>query len=494
MGNAESLTKQTLILMIGKTGGLMISFILPLIIVRLTDQEGFGTYKQFFLIFSTLFLLEQLGMTQSLYYFVPGNERSDVFVTQSFLFLLTMGLFSAFSLYFLGPKLAKLLNNPMLSQYAPLLAAYLLFQLGSSLLEVLTICEGRIKLASLFFFLTELFKSLFMLVPLYFSGTLLALFWGAVGFALLRFMATTLYIGKSLQSGLKKVTRESLRCHLSYAFPLGMSMVFFVVSLDLHSYVVSYNFPPEVYAIFAVGIFYPPIVEVIESPIIEPMFVSMVKFAKSGDSRAVNGVWFSSIRKISLVFFPVVAFSAVEARQIITVLFTEAYLASVPIFMIAIFRVFFAVFIPDNVIKTYGQPHYLLVVNIISLLCYGAALFLFIHTFGLLGAAFAMIINEIVLKTLLVNRARKILELPLSACLPWSHLIRCFVIAFISTAVVYLYNQIFSTITLTNTLIALLIYLFVYSAVVWKSSLVTSEEKDAILVYLRQKRLLPSNG
>ena len=105
-----------------------------------------------------------------------------------------------------------------------------------------------------------------------------------------------------------------------------------------------------------------------------------------------------------------------------------------------------------------------------------------------------MIINEIVLKTLLVNKARRILELPLSACLPWSHLSRCFIIAFISTAVIYVYNQIFSTITLVNMLIALFIYLMVYSSIVWKSSLIMPEEKDAILLYLRQKRLLLSNG
>ena len=44
---------------------------MPLVLVRLFDQAAFGTYKQLFLIYGTLFGVAQLGVAESLYYFVP---------------------------------------------------------------------------------------------------------------------------------------------------------------------------------------------------------------------------------------------------------------------------------------------------------------------------------------------------------------------------------------------------------------------------------------
>ena len=48
----------------------------PLVLARMFDPAEFGTYKQFFLVYATLYGLAQLGMAESLYYFVP-REPAD---------------------------------------------------------------------------------------------------------------------------------------------------------------------------------------------------------------------------------------------------------------------------------------------------------------------------------------------------------------------------------------------------------------------------------
>ena len=62
-------------LVAGRGVGFVATFAVPLVLVRLFDQATFGTYKQLFLIYGTLFGLAQLGVAESLYYFVPRRPE-----------------------------------------------------------------------------------------------------------------------------------------------------------------------------------------------------------------------------------------------------------------------------------------------------------------------------------------------------------------------------------------------------------------------------------
>ena len=63
--------RPAMILMSGRFLGFILAFITPMVLVRVFTQEDFGTYKQLFLIVNTLFVIAQMGMAESLYYFLP---------------------------------------------------------------------------------------------------------------------------------------------------------------------------------------------------------------------------------------------------------------------------------------------------------------------------------------------------------------------------------------------------------------------------------------
>ena len=60
-----------LALTLGRSVGFAVSFFIPVVLVRMFDQTTFGSYKQLFLVFSTLYFIAQVGMAESLFYFVP---------------------------------------------------------------------------------------------------------------------------------------------------------------------------------------------------------------------------------------------------------------------------------------------------------------------------------------------------------------------------------------------------------------------------------------
>ena len=60
-------------LVAGRVIGGVVSFAIPVVLARILLPAAFGTYKQLFLIYATLFGLAQLGAAESLYYFVPSK-------------------------------------------------------------------------------------------------------------------------------------------------------------------------------------------------------------------------------------------------------------------------------------------------------------------------------------------------------------------------------------------------------------------------------------
>src|SRR2546423_15689943 len=71
-------------LLLARGAATVLGFGLPLLLVRLLDQTSFGVYKQVWLVATSAFLMLQMGLTASLYYFLPrrgGNGAA--YLTQS---------------------------------------------------------------------------------------------------------------------------------------------------------------------------------------------------------------------------------------------------------------------------------------------------------------------------------------------------------------------------------------------------------------------------
>ena len=71
----DSSSRPAMLLVTGRSVGLAASFAIGIVLARMFDPAVFGVYKQFFLIYATLYGVLQLGMAESLYYFVPRKPE-----------------------------------------------------------------------------------------------------------------------------------------------------------------------------------------------------------------------------------------------------------------------------------------------------------------------------------------------------------------------------------------------------------------------------------
>src|SRR5688572_8984487 len=116
-------TRATFTLVAGRAAAFAVTFALPLLLVRMLDPTEFGTYKQLFLIFSTVYALVPLGMGESLFYFVPrAGEGSGRYVANALLWLTGSAVLAAAALAAAAGPIGRALSNPALTQPLPAFA------------------------------------------------------------------------------------------------------------------------------------------------------------------------------------------------------------------------------------------------------------------------------------------------------------------------------------------------------------------------------------
>jgi O-antigen/teichoic acid export membrane protein len=417
-----SSVRPTFLLIGGRAVALAGAFALPMVLVRVFSQAEFGTYKQFFLVYSTLFGLAQLGMAESLFYFLPHASRHrGRYVANSLLALAGGGLAGAAFLIAGGPRIARWMNNADLGRLLPLVGLYLLLMLASCGLEIVMVARQRYTAAALSYAGSELARVAFYIVPVLLVPRLQSLLWGAIVFGALRLGAAAWYLGREFGPELRP-DRGLMSQQWAYALPFELAVLVEIVQANLHQYAVSWYFDAATFAVYSVGCLQVPVVDLVATSAANVMMVRMAADARTGNTSAAVGMWKDTVRKLALVFFPLVAMLLVAAPHLIVLLFTEAYRASTPLFMIWSVAILFAALPVDAVLRVHAQTRFLLLLNGVRLVLVAVLIHPLLSALHLPGAVLLTVLALAVGKALALVRIKDLFGVPLGDLLPWRRL------------------------------------------------------------------------
>jgi O-antigen/teichoic acid export membrane protein len=418
----EPTLKPTLQLSAGRAAAFAVTFLVPLALVRVFDPTEFGTYKHLFLVFSTVYAIGQIGMAESLFYFVPRwPGRSGSLVANSLAASGAAGLVAGLALWLLAAPIARALGNPELAPYLPWLGAFVALTLASAGLEIVLIARKRHLAAAVAYFASEAAKGALLLVPALVVGSLRALLVGAVLFAGLRAVSAVIVYRGELPGGLRTDGRL-LRDQLAYAGPFAAAVTVEILQANWHQYVVSSAFPPAVFAIYAVGCLQVPFIDFVASPACNVMMVGMRESLERDRRDLALRSWRETTARVALLVVPMVAGLMVVAPELIVVLFTETYRASVPIFLVWTAALALAVLQTDGVLRVWAETKLLLALYAGKLVLIAATIHLFLDRFGLPGAALVMVVATAAFKAASLVRIRRLLGAEWRELLPWGHL------------------------------------------------------------------------
>ena len=384
--------KPALLIIAGRIAGFAAAFLIPLILVRIFDLETFGTYKQWFLLYGTLLTVTQIGMAESLLYFLPRAEaEAGRFVMNSVLLLGGVGAAVALMLVLTSGMLASWMSNPALAPLIPLLGLYLLFMQASICLETVMTARSSFRAAAITYAVTDVSRALFLIIPVLLVPALRSLLYGAVAFSALRFAYTVRYFGREFGSGFRP-DAACLARQLSYALPFALYVVAHIAQDNYHQYAVSGLFDAATFAIYSVGCMQIPLVELVATTVCNVMMVGMTNAIHDGRETEVIALWNHTVRKLALAFFPLACVLLIAARDLIVMLFTDNYLASVPIFMTGLTAIFFATVPVDGLLRVYAKTNLLLIINLFRLALIAISIQWFVTSFGLVGAVLVTVL------------------------------------------------------------------------------------------------------
>lgn len=414
----DSTSRPALLLVTGRSVGLAASFAIGIVLARLFDPAIFGVYKQFFLIYATLYGVLQLGMAESLYYFVPkAPHLAGRYAGNAIATLALVGAASIGVLYLARPALAGWMN-PDLAAHAVLLGLFLTFMLTTTVLEIVMVSRCQHLAAAVTYAISDIVRTLLFVAPALLVGSLEAVFIGATVFAGLRLAATVVAVWRVCGRELR-VDASLWRQQLAYALPFALAVGIEVVLINYHQYVVAARFDAATFAVYAIGCLQIPLYDLIVTSTVN---VLMVKMADLPRGPAAVALWHDTVCRLALLIFPLAALLIAGAHNLIVGLFTATYAASIPIFVVWVLTMLPAVMAVDAVLRVYAQTRFLLVMNLVRFVCVAGLIGGFLSSFGLAGAVLVTLLGLTTTKTLGVVRVASLMHTGLGGALPWRRL------------------------------------------------------------------------
>ena len=169
--------------------------------------------------------------------------------------------------------------------------------------------------------------------PAVISGSLRWLLIGAIAFGLIRVLATGTFLSRSF-AGRLKPDGSLLRRQFAYVLPFELAILIDTLQLNFHQYAVSYHFDAATFAIYSIGCLQIPASEFLAGPASNVMMVRMTEELREGQHQNAFAVWDDTVRKLIFLLIPLTGILVVSGRDLIVLLFTNAYLASVHLFAV----------------------------------------------------------------------------------------------------------------------------------------------------------------
>src|SRR5262249_37112460 len=149
---------------------------------------------------------------------------------------------------------------------------------------------------------------------------------------------------------------------------------------------------PATFAIYAVGCFQLPLLSMLAASFANALNPELAKHKELNDHQAIISLWTDVIRKLAFFFAPAFALLLVLRREFITLLFTENYAASVPIFAINLFSMLLGIAVHLHILRLFDQLKFFRLKLYLALIPVTlVALYAGLRAGGMIGVAVAVV-------------------------------------------------------------------------------------------------------
>ena len=411
-----------------------LQFLLPVVLVRCLDSATFGEYRLLWLAVGTALSFAAFGMPASLYYFLPRSDAPlrRLYIHQVVLFLAATGLAAAALVSPLDPWLPATLAP--LGKYGALVPAFVALWIVTVLLDSLPTVEERIPLQAFATMSSAAARFVLLAAGAWLTGDLRVILWLLLAVALLKLALLAAYVQRFHGWQGPWFRRREFGGQLRYTAPFGAASTLFTLRGQADQWIAATLFSIHSFAAFSVGAILGQVVHVVRTSVLEVFMPSMSRLEATGDMRSMLELNARANEMVGWALFPFLALAFAFAPDIVTLVYTAAYLDAATVMRVYILGLALMVVELSSILQLLRQGPFALAMNGCTLaLSVPLSWFAGSH-FGLPGAAAGSVIALYVDRAVTLRRIAGLSGVPVARQQHWAGLARLFAAAAASGA------------------------------------------------------------
>ncbi len=486
---------RSIVIMFSKALAQASTIALAIILVRIVDQEVFGTYRQLILVFTTVSSLLSLQLEASLFYYVPkisGLELRSLAV-QTTLFGLFASAVSALVIFFGAGLIAEQFSNPDLVTPLRVMALYPLTEKILILAPTFMISVDRVIRASVYSLVASVGRVIATVAAFATGASLTNVVWAMVGISALVTTTAIIDMIRLTPAAPIKFDKSLVRGQLSYCLPLFATALVGVLNIQYDKLlIVNYFKDAALYGVYSNGAMELPVVVIVTSSVTSAIMPNLVSLVHAGKLREAIAIWQEAARKCSFVILTAFAFLLSMPGEFMVMLYGIEYAEATWPFLVYLMILPIRVTLYASLLRAAGDTRSIAVIAAISMVLNvilstvlifagGGGLFSFmapsIGTFFAIMATAALLLRRVCAKT----------GVPAGDIMRWGELSRMLLLALAASAITqFVPTPSFPTMSLTFSLAAMFVIRgFVFAILMlvisWISGFLNPDEKRLIL-------------
>ena len=420
-------------LIIGRIVALMCGFVGPILLTRFLTRSEYGTYRQLILISGLFIPIIALGFPQGMLYFFPrlSPPSRPRLIWQTTLMLTLLGVVGAVALSLSRGWFAGRFHNTQLSHLLPIFCIYVFAAVAGAHVYNSFVAQGAARTAALYTSMLALLSVLGAAVgAAKFSVVGATVGYTSAGVAVSS-LGITVLLRRCIGSlrGKFRFDRTLVVEQLNYGIPLGVSTGVRTLGFYADQVIVSALRTPAIYAVYSIGMLQLRLtnaVTVAVATALTPVWALQFKEQQAAQALVL---FRRAARKLGLLLFPMAVSLCLTAQDIVLLLFSSRYEASVPVFRVSLLVMFSHVFAPDALLRALGRTRVLILGSTGVLIVGSAFTIVGLKLLGLPGAALGSVTAVYTLKIYYGWEVKKSVGKEAGAMLPWAELIRVVAVA-----------------------------------------------------------------
>ncbi len=414
-----------------------IQFLVPVVLVRCLDTAGFGEYRLLWLAVGTVMTLATLSMPGSLYYFLPRSDSATkrLYINQVLLFLTLSGLISAWAVSSWNPWLPDEMH--ILTAHGALVPAFVVLWVVAALLDALPAVDERVTWQAKTIISLSMVRGITLSLAAFLTNDIEIVMLALLGFVVLKVVVMLKYVVR--HHGLRGPVLRwgTFSGQLVYAAPLGLAGALYGLRTQADQWVVAALFPLGMLAAFSIATVLAPLLNLFRLSVNYSFMPSMSRLEAAGDISGLLKLNSQANIMVATLVYPLFAFAFVFAEELITIIYTSAYVEAAPVMRAYIIGLAPLVIELSTITMLLRQAPFMMGVNLVGLIVAVLLNIWFAHRLGLMGAAIGTAVTMYLDRAAMLWRISRVTRVPIQRLQDWQALARPVVLSIVAAVIAW---------------------------------------------------------